>query len=48
MDLDHPLEVVAFLAEEPSPFGLSTIGSRAVAGKLTDEQLALMTKLEGP
>jgi len=31
----HPIEVVAFLAEEPSPFGLSTIGSRGMAGKLS-------------
>lgn len=30
----HPLEVVVFLAEEPSPFGISTVGSRAMAGKL--------------
>jgi hydantoinase/carbamoylase family amidase len=36
---DHPLEVVVFLAEEPSPFGLSTIGSRGMAGKLKEEQL---------
>src|SRR5690606_18266694 len=28
--LDHPLEVVDFLAEEPSDFGLSCIGSRAL------------------
>lgn len=35
----HPLEVVVFLAEEPSPFGLSTIGSQAMAGKLREEQL---------
>ena len=30
----HPLELVSFSAEEPNPFGLSTLGSRAVAGKL--------------
>lgn len=30
----HPLELVSFSAEEPNPFGLSTFGSRAVAGKL--------------
>jgi len=33
--LRHPLEVVDFLAEEPSEFGLSCIGSRAWAGALT-------------
>ncbi len=38
----HPIEVVVFLAEEPSPFGLSTIGSRAMAGKLSEEQLSTL------
>ena len=38
--LRHPLEVVDFLAEEPSEFGLSCIGSRAMAGGLTPEMLA--------
>jgi len=35
----HPIEIVAFLAEEPSSFGLSTIGSRGMAGKLTPERI---------
>lgn len=40
--LRHPLEVVDFLAEEPSEFdGLSCIGSRAMSGALTPEHLAL-------
>lgn len=38
----HPIDVIVFLAEEPSPFGLSTIGSRAMAGKLSDEQLTTL------
>jgi hydantoinase/carbamoylase family amidase len=33
----HPLEVVIFLAEEPSPFGISTIGSRGMAGLLSEK-----------
>ena len=37
----HPVQVVVFLAEEPSPFKLSTIGSRAMAGKLREEHLLL-------
>lgn len=37
--LDHALEVVDFLAEEPSEFGLSCIGSRAMAGALEEGQL---------
>lgn len=32
--LAHPLEVVNFTCEEPSDFGLSTIGSRAMSGRL--------------
>ncbi len=32
--LVRPLEVVNFTCEEPSEFGLSTIGSRAMSGKL--------------
>jgi N-carbamoyl-L-amino-acid hydrolase len=32
--LVHPVEVVNFTCEEPSDFGLSTIGSRAMSGKL--------------
>jgi beta-ureidopropionase / N-carbamoyl-L-amino-acid hydrolase len=38
--LRHRLEVVDFLAEEPSEFGLSCIGSRALAGALTEQHLA--------
>lgn len=50
--LRHTLEVVDFLAEEPSEFGLSCIGSRALAGALSGEHLALkrpdgMTLAEG-
>jgi len=33
--LSHALELVDFLAEEPSEFGLSCIGSRAMSGRLT-------------
>jgi beta-ureidopropionase / N-carbamoyl-L-amino-acid hydrolase len=36
----HPLEVVDFLAEEPSDFGISCIGSRSWAGVLTASDLA--------
>lgn len=35
------LEVIDFLAEEPSDFGLSCIGSRGLAGTLTPSQLEL-------
>jgi N-carbamoyl-L-amino-acid hydrolase len=32
--LDHTLEVIDFLAEEPSEYGLSCVGSRGMAGAL--------------
>jgi N-carbamoyl-L-amino-acid hydrolase len=41
VELRHTLEVVDFLAEEPTEFGISTVGSRALAGALTPEMLAL-------
>lgn len=45
--LDHPLEIVAFLGEEPSHFGLSTTGSRAMAGKLSETMLTTATDPSG-
>jgi len=39
--LRHPLEVVDFLAEEPSEYGLSCVGSRGTAGVLDPSMLAL-------
>lgn len=41
IELEHPLEVVDFLAEEPNEFGLSCIGSRGITGCLTAEQLTI-------
>ena len=41
MRLRHPLEVIDFLAEEPSDFGLSCIGSRALSGALTPAMLEM-------
>ena len=43
----YPFEVVAFLAEEPSPFGISTIGSRAMIGNLGQETLNSLTDMTG-
>lgn len=39
--LHHPIEVVDCLAEEPSDYGLSCVGSRAIAGLLSAEMLDL-------
>jgi N-carbamoyl-L-amino-acid hydrolase len=38
--LRHPLKVVDFLSEEPSDYGASCVGSRALAGTLTQSMLA--------
>jgi beta-ureidopropionase / N-carbamoyl-L-amino-acid hydrolase len=40
-DLRHTLEVVDFLAEEPTEFGISTLGSRAMAAALSSGMLML-------
>jgi beta-ureidopropionase / N-carbamoyl-L-amino-acid hydrolase len=39
--LDHTIEVIDFLAEEPSEYGLSCIGSRAMVGALDGNMLQL-------
>jgi len=39
--LDHTLEVIDFLAEEPSEYGLSCVGSRGMTGSLDDKMLDL-------
>jgi hydantoinase/carbamoylase family amidase len=36
---DHPIEVVVFMAEESSRFGVATLGSKAFCGKLSLEKL---------
>jgi beta-ureidopropionase / N-carbamoyl-L-amino-acid hydrolase len=39
--LDHSIEIVDFLAEEPSEYGLSCVGSRGMTGSLDETMLAL-------
>ncbi len=39
IQLRHPLEIVDFLGEEPTDFGVSTVGSRGMSGNLTAEML---------
>ena len=46
MRLRHPIEVIDCLAEEPSAFGLSCIGSRGMTSKL-DEAMLAMTDADG-
>ena len=38
--LAHPFEVIDFLSEEPSDYGISCVGSRALSGQLTADMLA--------
>jgi N-carbamoyl-L-amino-acid hydrolase len=45
--LGRPLEVVNFTCEEPSDFGLSTIGSRAMSGKLDAATAAALRDARG-
>jgi N-carbamoyl-L-amino-acid hydrolase len=45
--LARPLEVVSFTCEEPSEFGLSTIGSRAMSGKLDAARAAALRDAGG-
>jgi N-carbamoyl-L-amino-acid hydrolase len=40
VQLRHPLEIVDFLGEEPTDFGVSTVGSRGMTGNLAPEMLA--------
>lgn len=39
LHLQHPLAIFDFLAEEPNRFGLSCVGSRAIAGELSTDML---------
>jgi len=39
--LDHTIEIIDFLAEEPSEYGLSCVGSRGMTGCLESDMLAL-------
>lgn len=43
----HPMVLVSFSAEEPNPFGFSTFGSRAAAGKLKAVQITDARNPEG-
>lgn len=46
VELDRPIRVVDFLGEEPNRFGVSCIGSRAIAGVL-DAALLAETDVDG-
>ncbi len=39
ISMRHPVGAVAFTGEEPNPFHISTFGSKAIVGRLTEEYL---------
>ena len=43
----HPIEVVVFTSEEPNEFGISTVGSRAMAGTLDKKLLSTLKNKDG-
>lgn len=45
IQLEHPLEVIDFLSEEPSDYGVSCVGSRAMSGVLSADMLAQPNEL---
>lgn len=47
MKTKRPIEIVNFTAEESSRFNMATIGSKAIAGKLSEEKLKEMKDKEG-
>ncbi|MGA9911165.1 MAG: Zn-dependent hydrolase [Paraburkholderia sp.] len=40
VELAHPFEVIDFLSEEPSDYGISCVGSRALSGQLHADMLS--------
>ena len=44
VSLRHSLEVIDFLAEEPSEYGISCVGSRGITGMLSPAHLSLRNK----
>lgn len=44
---EHPIEVVVFMAEESSRFGVATLGSKAACGHLSPDDLRALKDKEG-
>jgi len=44
---DHPIEIISFACEESSRFGVSTVGSKAMAGILNKEKYRYLTDRDG-
>lgn len=44
---EHPIELISFACEESSRFGVSTVGSKAMAGRIEKEKYRLLTDRDG-
>lgn len=44
---DHPIELIIFACEESARFGVATIGSKAMTGLITNEELARLSDPNG-
>lgn len=47
LETDHPIEIVAFTAEESARFNQSTLGSKYMIGKLSQEEMKTIRDNEG-
>ncbi|MEW6267189.1 MAG: M20 family metallo-hydrolase [Thermodesulfobacteriota bacterium] len=47
LETEHPFELVVFASEEPNKFGLSTLGSRGIVGKIRKEELEFLRDDDG-
>src|SRR5690625_7528449 len=43
----HPIELIIFACEESARFGVATIGSKAMTGRITREQLKKLSDRDG-
>lgn len=43
----HPLEIIIFACEESARFGVATIGSKAMTGRISQDELAKLTDRDG-
>lgn len=44
---EHPIELISFACEESSRFGVATVGSKAMAGRIEKEKYRLLTDRDG-
>jgi hydantoinase/carbamoylase family amidase len=47
IETEHPIEVISFACEESSRFGVSTLGSKAMAGRINKEKFRQLQDKDG-